>query len=190
MAHKFSAKKADNLEKQERYKSFKPEEQLPKAGMRKGQTVVDIGCGTGFYTRAAAKIVESNGTVTGLDILPEMIETARSRGVPENVVYKLSDESKFPIDSARADWAIVSNLFHELEEPEKFVSEIRRILKNSGRVYLTDWRPREEKEGPPAEHRVKPSLVKETFENAGFAIVTEDHLGTSHYELVFEKKKS
>lgn len=187
MAHKFSAEKADKLEKQERYKSFQPEVRLPEAGMRKGQTVVDVGCGTGFYTRAASKIVGSSGTVIGLDILPEMLEAARNRGVPQNVVYNKSDESKFPIESTYANWVIVTNLFHELEEPDIFISEIQRILKNDGSVYLTDWRPQEE-EGPPAEHRVDSSLVKETFQKAGFTIITDDRLGTSHYELVFKKE--
>ncbi len=187
MAYKFSPEKAEKLEEQDRYREFKPVERLKRAGMRAGQRVVDGGTGTGFYTRAAAEIVGPEGTVIGLDILPEMIEAAKSRGAPEHVSFKVSAESRFPVETGFADWVIMTNLFHELESPGEFLTEIRRVLNSEGRVYLTDWIPREEEEGPPKAHRVDQARVKQVIANQCFRIISEDTLGPSHYEIVFAK---
>lgn len=187
MAYKFSPEKAEKLEEQNRYREFRSVERLKRAGMRAGQRIVDGGTGTGFYTRAAAKIVGPEGTVIGLDILPEMIEEAKSRGAPENVSFKVSAESTFPVETGSADWVIMTNLFHELENPDEFFSEIHRILNAEGRVYLTDWIPREEAEGPPKSHRIDRAQVKRVIASQHFRIISEDTLGSSHYEIVFAK---
>ena len=90
MAYKFKEEKAEKLEQSERYDDFRPKSRLRKAGILTGQRVLDIGSGTGFYTRAAAQLVKKEGFVVGIDILKGMIDKATSLGVPENVEYRLS----------------------------------------------------------------------------------------------------
>jgi len=187
LAYKFSPEKAEKLEEQERYKEFRPLERLKHAGMRAGHRVVDVGTGTGFYTRAAADIVGPEGEVIGLDILPEMIKEAKARGAPEHVSFRVSSESTFPVETGSADWVIMTNLFHELENPDEFLAEIHRILTAEGRVYLTDWSPQEEEEGPPKAHRIEQTHVKRVIASQSFHVISNETLGTSHYEIVFAK---
>lgn len=187
MAYKFVAAKAERLESEERYKKLKPLRQLLQAGMQPGQRVLDVGVGTGFYTRAAAEIVGEQGQVVGIDILPEMLRKAQSLGKPNNVSFQLSGESSFPVGDEEMDWVIMTNLFHELEEPDKFIAEIHRVLKPGGRVYYTDWIPQEEEDGPPAAHRLDKSVAEQSFNRHGLQIRKEGTIGPSHYELIFEK---
>ncbi|MBS1271781.1 MAG: Ubiquinone/menaquinone biosynthesis C-methyltransferase UbiE [Candidatus Marinimicrobia bacterium] len=184
MAFKFKEEKAEKLEKSRRYDDFRPKSRLRKAGFSEGQRVLDIGSGTGFYTRAASQLVKSDGFVVGIDILKGMIEKATTLGVPENVEYRLSKESEFPVDDGEFDWAIMTNLYHELHEPDDFIGEIRRALKPDGHLYLTDWIPQEEEDGPPTEHRVAKFTVVAAFEEHGFRVESEAELNNSHYELV------
>src|SRR5690606_39053321 len=53
-------------------------ELLRAADLRPGERVLDVACGTGVVTRAAAELVGSTGTVTGVDLAPDMIEVARA----------------------------------------------------------------------------------------------------------------
>ncbi|MCF7803846.1 MAG: methyltransferase domain-containing protein [Candidatus Marinimicrobia bacterium] len=187
MAYKFAEKKAAKLEKQQRYTDYKPKTRLKLAGVSQGDRVLDIGSGTGFYTRAAAQLVKLDGFVIGIDILKGMVDKATSLGVPENVEYRISEESEFPVEDDEFDWAIMTNLYHELHEPDAFVKEIHRVLKSGGRVYFNDWIPQEEEDGPPKAHRVPKSTVIDKFVSYGFAVKKEDMLNNSHYEILFRK---
>lgn len=186
MAHKFSSERFQKLESDERYEKLRPKQRLQAAGVKSGQQVLDVGCGTGFYSRSAGEIVGDSGHVIGLDILDEMLEKAGEFGLPYNVECLKSQESKFPTDDNSMDWVIMTNLYHELEEPEKFVAEIKRTLRPGGRVYFLDWIPQEEDDGPPAAHRIDKSVPIAAFKNLEFQIVNNTTVGPSHYELVFE----
>jgi len=187
MAYKFPTHKANKLERKSRYVDFQPAIRLRAAGMKPGQQVLDVGSGTGFYTRKAAQVVGEKGYVTGIDIMPEMVDKAISLGVPMNVSYKLSEESTFPVDEASVDWVLITNLFHELEKPETFVAEVHRVLKSGGSVYLVDWIPQEEDEGPPVNHRIPQKSVIKLFHKNHMDLSAEDQIESSHYELVFRK---
>lgn len=187
MAYKFPAEKLEKLESADRYEAMMPEERLRKAGIQQGDAVLDIGSGTGFYTRAAARLAGENGQVIGIDILSEMLEKSKELGVEPNMEYRLSEESSFPVEDDSMDWAIMTNLYHELEQPEQFIREIHRVLKKSGSVYVTDWLPKEQEDGPPVEHRIDSSVMIENFRKFGFTPEAESTLADSHYEVILTK---
>lgn len=188
MAHKFSPERFQKLEAEDRYERLQPVQRLTNAGMKSGQQVLDVGCGTGFYSRSAAEIVGESGHVIGLDILSEMISRAQEFGLPDNVECVKSEESTFPVDDSSMNWVIMTNLYHELEDQQAFVSEIYRVAAPGGRVYFLDWKPQNEEDGPPMEHRIDKSVPIDAFHQAGFKIVSDAEVGPSHYELIFERK--
>lgn len=186
MGYKFAEEKAEKLERSVRYTDYRPKQRLKYAGVQEGDRVLDVGSGTGFYTRAAAQVVHETGYVVGVDILKGMIDKAISLGVPENVEYRQSEESGFPVEDNEFDWVIMTNLFHELHEPDTFIREITRVLKPGGRVYTTDWIPMEQDDGPPEHHRVAKSVALKVFQRHGFTVESDAELNNSHYELVLK----
>ena len=108
----------------------------------KGQTVLDVGCGTGALTCRAAR---KGAFVKGIDINPEMLEIGRKRVEAENLIDRvvLSEMGIAELDSEPAESfdIVMSGLcFSELTEAELAfaLKHIRRILKTNGLLLVAD----------------------------------------------------
>ena len=111
---------------------------LLAAALLPGERVLDVACGTGHVTRAAAERVGSTGTVTGVDIAPDMIEVARSVPVPggANVDWQVSDAAALPIPDASVDVVLCQMGLMFMENRVAAVAEMRRVLAPSGRLVI------------------------------------------------------
>src|SRR3989338_3379742 len=109
--------------------------------IKAGDVVLDLGSGAGFDAFLAAKKVGVSGKVIGVDMTSEMIEKARKNAAQynyKNVEFKLGDIENLPIENNSID-IIISNCVINLA-PDKFkvFSEAYRVLKNGGRMYVSD----------------------------------------------------
>ena len=111
---------------------------LRMADLQPGEHVLDVACGTGHVTRAAAERVGDTGTVTGIDIAPDMIEVAKSVPVPAgaSVEWQISDAAALPIPDASADVALCQMGLMFMEDRPAAVAEMRRVLEPSGRLVI------------------------------------------------------
>lgn len=113
-----------------------------KAGIARGQRVLDLGCGTGYAARLAADIVGPGGSIVGLDISQKMIDVASRRtnalGFTQ-VSFQTCDITHlpFPDDSFDAATARFSLMF--VPDVENTLSETHRVLKNGGRLVASVW---------------------------------------------------
>jgi len=111
------------------------------AGLKSGETVLDLGSGAGFDCFLAASKVGSSGKVIGVDMTPEMIEKAKKNAQNnhiQNVEFRLGEIENLPIDDNSID-IIISNCVINLsaDKPRVF-SEIVRVLKPDGRIAISD----------------------------------------------------
>jgi ubiquinone/menaquinone biosynthesis C-methylase UbiE len=182
--HKFSPEKASILEDNDRYTLLHPEITLRQFGLREGMTFVDIGAGTGFFTRAASKIVGDEGIVYAADISTRMLDEFRRVGVPNNVQLLQSDEYEVPIPSKQADLVLFAFVLHETEDIPRFLKEAIRLMKPEGRIAIIEWKKQDEEHGPSINERLsKNELLSQC---KGFSLLSSTNLNPSHYSCILQ----
>ena len=106
-----------------------------------GKTVVDIGCGLGYFSIALAKIVGPGGKVIALDVQSQMIQKAKCRAenhdVANRIDFRLCDANhlgvKGPVDFVLAFWVI-----HEVADPKNLLIEVRSFLQPQGHLLIAE----------------------------------------------------
>jgi ubiquinone/menaquinone biosynthesis C-methylase UbiE len=101
-----------------------------------GDTVIDVGCGTG---RAVAELAERGARALGVDLDPEMLAAARARF--SGIDVRSADATDLPLGDGEAQGYRADKVFHILPEPDKALAEARRVLAPGGRIVLVgqDW---------------------------------------------------
>ncbi|HEV3029279.1 MAG TPA: class I SAM-dependent methyltransferase [Planctomycetota bacterium] len=111
------------------------------AGVRAGQTVLDVGCGTGPVSITAAR---QGARVTGLDLTPELLAQARDSapvaGI-RDIVWKEGDAEALPFPDASFD-VVLSQFGHMFApRPEVAIRDMLRVLRPGGRIAFATWPP-------------------------------------------------
>lgn len=113
---------------------------LKSAGLRSGQRVMEVGCGPGFFTIPAAKIVGEKGIVYAIDIYPLAIKTVQEKIRKErmtNVKTILADASQTRLPDQSIDLAFLFGIVHRIDENlECILDELYRILKSDGIISI------------------------------------------------------
>jgi SAM-dependent methyltransferase len=112
------------------------------AGLRPGQTVLDVGSGAGIDTILAAQQVGPTGRVIGLDMLPEMCARtavhAREAGVDGWVEPREAEMEAMPLPDASVDVVISNGVVNLSPRKSRVLSEIYRVLRPGGRMRIVD----------------------------------------------------
>ena len=118
-----------------------PDKKLNPFNIQKGQTVVDYGCGTGRYLKSASERVGDSGRVYAVDIHELAIDSANrmiKRFNLENVIPIHNDGKTVDIPSQSVDMVYALDMFHMVKETKGFLTELFRITKPGGILYLED----------------------------------------------------
>lgn len=113
------------------------------AGLREGERVLDVGCGTGTLAIAAKQHVGKSGVVVGIDASPAMIERAKRKAdtVGVDVSFQTAIVEALPFPDASFDVVFNTLMLHHLPRParEQCAREMRRVLRPGGRVLAVDF---------------------------------------------------
>jgi SAM-dependent methyltransferase len=102
--------------------------------LRVGMRVLELGCGTGYFTRELAR---SGADIVAIDVSPELLEIARADCSTPNVCYEIQDACVMSYRDAVFDSVVGSSVLHHLEIKEALL-EIYRVLKSGGTIYFTE----------------------------------------------------
>lgn len=112
-----------------------------KPYVKEGMTVLDIGCGPGFFSIEMAGMVGKSGRVIASDLQEGMLQKLENKikgtAFQEQIRLHRSEKNRIGV-SEKVDFILAFYVVHELPDKEKFFNEIRAILKPDGQVLLVE----------------------------------------------------
>lgn len=117
------------------------DKRIKKFGIKKGMTVIDYGCGPGRHTIRFAKIVGEKGKVYAVDILELAIEEVKKKikkHVFKNIEPILAKGYNNGLPNKTADVICALDMFFGIKKSTKFLTELKRILKDDGVLIIDD----------------------------------------------------
>ena len=170
-------------------------EVLKSAGIKSGKVFLDAGCGDGYISIEASKIVGKQGMVYAVDVYPESIETVKTKirdNDIRNMEAMLADiTGKIPIDDDSIDHIMMANVLHGFvagNEVESVMNNINRIIKSGGIFSVVEFRKIENNPGPPFNVKMSPEQVTEILDQYGFDTINTQEIGKYHYMVNGLKK--
>ena len=112
---------------------------LEAAGLQRGERVLDVACGTGIIARGAAALVSATGSVTGVDVAPDMVDVAKSVAAPDaaHIEWHVADAASLPLPDASFDVVLCQMGLMFMEDRPGALTEMRRVLRPGGRVAVS-----------------------------------------------------
>ncbi len=159
--------------------------------LHSGDTVVDLGAGTGYFSFPIAARV-GDGTVLAVDIQPEMLSIIEARAALEGVaniktLRGTEQDPKIPPDSA--DLVLLVDAYHEFSHPREVMEGVMAGLKPGGLVALVEYRGEDNSVPIKPLHKMTEDQARRELETIGFEfVVNESYLPRQHV-LMFRKPK-
>jgi SAM-dependent methyltransferase len=168
----------------------KPEDVVRSLGLAPGQSVADIGAGTGYFNRFLSEAVGANGRVYAADIEPAMVDHMKERAATEKTpnvvpVLALPDDPKLP--EAGVDVILICDTYHHIDNRLVYFDRLKRALHPGGRLAVVDFKPGDLPVGPPPEHKLAPDFVIGELQKIGWRVAAQPGFLPYQYFLIFTK---
>lgn len=189
MAHKFNPENRNKLDNEWRRENLPAEATLLSLGLTPEDSMADIGCGIGYFTIPGAEIV--NNRVFALDTSEEMLKAVNHRisfAELSNVTTLKTEEYDLKIPNDSVTFALVALVLHEIDDKERMITEIQRILKPNGRIAVLEWIKEDMEMGPPCDHRIGKEMLDDLFTSKKFEVIESREFAAVFYGSVYRSK--
>lgn len=163
-----------------------PDRVLAALDLKAGQSVADIGSGTGYFTVRLAKLATVS-KVYAADIEPSMgtyiQKRAAAAGLTKIVAVQAAADS--PNLPEPVDLVLIVNTYHHIGNRETYFRRLAKSLKPGGRVAIIDFKL-DSPEGPPKEFRFPPEKFKAEMAKAGYKLAKQHDFLPRQQFLIFE----
>ena len=160
-----------------------------------GESVADLGAGTGAYSFILAKVVGSTGKVYACEVQKDMLvrieNEAKERHISnvQTVWSNIENHEGTKLRDQSIDWVIIANTLFQVEDRNGMIKEVARILKPAGSVLLVDWAESFGNIGPHVKDVVSKDDAIKIFGTFGFHQTPQViDAGSHHYGIIFKKQ--
>lgn len=179
-----------HLEDPDRAAWQKPDEVVAALGLKGGETVVDLGAGTGYFSVVLSKAVGPTGKVYALDVDDELLAYLRARLEKEkigNIIARRVPADDPQLAAQSVDVVFLCNVYHHLSGRGDYLKKLAAALKPGGRIAIVDYHKRADvTAGAPLEDRIAQERVIEELRDAGFTLAQEHSFLPSQHFLMFQ----
>ena len=173
---------------------LQPSKVLEAVGLSEGMSVADLGSGSGFFTRAAARAVGPTGVVWAVDLQGDLLTRTKNLSLGEGLhnVEIIRGDIEAPkgshLPEAKFDVVLLSNILFSLEDKLAAVAETERLLCPGGRGVIIDWSDSFDGMGPHPDHVYTADAARRLFEERGLIYSHNIPAGAYHWGFVVRKK--
>jgi len=191
IAQPMSHRGAAWLERDDREAQERPDEVVAALRLAPDAVVVDLGAGTGYFTRRLAPAVP-RGRVLAVDIQPEMLEMLERQVAAEgfdNVEAVLGTERDPNLGRERVDLTLIVDSYHEFGYPREVMQALYRATRPGGRVVLVEYREEDPAVAIRPLHKMTEAQARLEVESVGFRFVANETFLPQQHFLVFERPR-
>lgn len=165
----------------------KPSEVLSLIRPLRGKRVLDLGCGTGYFT---FKMADSGANVIAADIdgrfLGYVDSVREARGVSKKAVQTRKVEPNDPgLEKREVDFVFVANTFHHITDRVNYFRKVKNGLRSQGFVVVIDYFKKDIPVGPPVDMKLSADDVIRDLKLAGFSLFRTDDKLLPYQYIVF-----
>lgn len=168
-----------------------PDALIRSLGPVRGQTIADIGAGGGYFSLRFAGIVGNGGRVYAVDVDQKLLDYVRCQGEAlglSNLRAVTANEFFSSVAPSSINLVFMRNVYHHLDNPVRYFTEMRKYLKPEGRVAIIDYRS--DTRGfsfyKLFKHSVSSNEVMKDMAKAGYALETSHAYLPEQYFMVFK----
>jgi ubiquinone/menaquinone biosynthesis C-methylase UbiE len=175
------------------YDLIDPDALWAALNLPQGITFLDLGCGQGNYSLAAASRIGPSGLVYAVDLWEEGIAALRERAAREgrtNLKPLAAPAGQIPIESLSVDVGLIATVLHDLVEAGTAaggLAEVTRVIKAEGRLAIVEFDKIDGPPGPPKHIRLDPAEVEALVAPYGFVRQQTVKIGPYNYLITFMK---
>lgn len=184
------------MERPERAQYQQPEKVIETLSLTPGMVVIDIGAGSGYFTRRLAESVGDKGRVIAIDVEQKMLNYNKGKleklGLANRVRFILAEPEGPVFSGNNADIVFLCDVYHHLEHHVDYLANTKPALKPNGRVVIIDYYKDERSKtlGFSKQHLVPKEQVIKDMKHAGFTLSKEHTFLSRQYFLEFVPNKS
>jgi ubiquinone/menaquinone biosynthesis C-methylase UbiE len=172
----------------------KPDALVATLAIRPGDTVADIGAGTGYFEKRLSAAVGPDGKVFAVEVEVSLVDHLRERAIRERTanveaVLASADDPRLP-DGA-IDLALIVDSYHHIDDRRQWLARLRKAMKSAGRIAIVDWKPGRLPVGPrEEEHKIAAEKVVAEMTAAGFERLPVADVLPHQYLLMFRLREA
>lgn len=170
----------------------KPDLVIDALGVSAGDTVADLGAGTGYFSARLSRAVGPRGRVLSVEVEATLVAYLRDRAENEDSdnltpILASLDDPRLPHSSV--DLVLIVDTIHHIDNRRDYFAKLSRCLRERGRIAIIDWKKMEKIDvGPPLAHRLAREQVTSEMNALGYTLVAEPKILPYQYFLIFRPR--